>query len=307
MDVETAFLNGKVLSEVYVKEAKEFENGTDRVYKLDKALYGLRESPRAWYKCFDKFLEKLGFERNNYDYCLYILKDEKDEIYLILFVDDLLICGKNKVKIEKIKSILSKRFKMKDLGEVKNYLGISINYDSDKNLMTMSQERYIESLAARYEIEDSKLYNTPMEVNLQLKPAQEISYEIGYRNLIGSLLFISSATRPDVSYCANSLSRFQNCYDVTHFKYALRVLKYLYLTKNLKLVFRKSVKAEILDCFVDAERAGDPVDRKSTTGYVIRLYRNVIYCKSREYKEVSQNHLRVQNMYHYQRRLLRLN
>lgn len=99
---------------------------------------------------------------------------------------------------------------------------------------------------------------------------------IQYRKVIGELLYISTGTRPDVAYSVNYLSRFQNCYDDTHFKYALRILKYLYLTKDL-MTYNKNEKYDIIDCFVDADWAGDTVDRKSTSGYVIRLFGNVIY------------------------------
>ena len=87
MDVETAFLNGEVSSEVYVKQPEGYGDNTDRVYKLYKALYGLRESPRAWYECFDKFLTNLGFKRCDFDYCLYALQDGNDKIYVIMFVN----------------------------------------------------------------------------------------------------------------------------------------------------------------------------------------------------------------------------
>lgn len=106
MDVETAFLNGKVSSEIYVKQPKGYEDGTSKVCKLYKALYGLKESPRAWYDCFDNFISSLRFKRSEHDYCLYVLKDEKDVIYVILFVDDVLICGKNKRKINVVKGKL---------------------------------------------------------------------------------------------------------------------------------------------------------------------------------------------------------
>ena len=93
--------------------------------------------------------------------------------------------------------------------------------------MTLDQEKYIESLARKYQIEQAKLYETPMEQNLKLEPAQAIDEHLKYRNLIGALLYISSGTRLDVSYSINYLSRFQNCYNESHYKYALRILKYL--------------------------------------------------------------------------------
>ena len=249
----------------------------------------MRESPRAWYECFDTYIKKLGFNRSESDYCLYMLHEKDETIFLILFVDDLLICGKNGNRIEEIKINLSKRFSMKDLGEIKIYLGINIDYNCKKGIMKLDQSAYIESLAQKYNITDARLYCTPMEQNLSLESAQAPSNDIKYRNLIGALLYISTGTRPDVSYSVNYLSRFQNSYNETHYKYALRVLKYLYKTKDLKLTYGRSMKNEILDCYVDADWAGDKVDRKSTTEFIIRFFGNVIYWKSRKQGSVTKS------------------
>ena len=197
MDVETAFLNGYVKSEVYVNEPKGYETDENKVYKLKRALYGLRESPRAWYDCFHKFIEKLNFVRSNYDYCLYVNNTSKDSIFILVFVDDLLICCKNKSIINEIKESLMKRFAMKDLGKIGNYIGIDIDYSEDRSKMTLSQTKYIESLAVKYNLENAKLYDTPMETNLKLEQAKETDESIKYRNLIGELLYISTGTRPD--------------------------------------------------------------------------------------------------------------
>ncbi|CAK9806359.1 Secreted RxLR effector protein 161 [Anthophora plagiata] len=121
-----------------------------------------------------------------------------------------------------------------------------------------------------------------MEINLKLEQS-ELNEEIKYRNLIGALLYISSGTTPNVFFSVNYLSRFQNCCSETHFKYLLRVLKYLYLTRNLKLTYTQN-ETDLMDCFVDADWAGDIVDRKSTTGFVIRVYGNTIYWKSKKQK-----------------------
>lgn len=182
---------------------------------------------------------------------------------------------------------MSEKFKMKNLGKLKEYLGITISYEPSEKIMSLSQTVYIESLARMYNLENSKLYNTPMEVNLKIEKADDCERNIKYRNLIGALLYISSATRPDISFSVNYLSRFQNCYNETHFKYALRILKYLYLTKDLKLIYTGNYDSEIIDCYVDSDWAGDNLDRKSTTGYVIRLFGNVIYWKSRKQKCVT--------------------
>ena len=284
MDVETAFLNGKVTTEVYVNQPKGYEDGTKRVLKLYKALYGLRESPRDWYECLDEYLTKIGFIKSNVDLCLYIYGEGENIIYLLIYVDDLLICGRNQKNIHKIKKLLSDKFKMKDLGKIKEYLGINVDYNYKDCKMTLSQEKHIDSLADKYQIKDSRLYSTPIETSLKIEKSDKCEPNLKYRNLIGALLYISSGTRPDISYSVNYLSRFQNCYTETHWKYALRILKYLYLTKELSLQYKRNKNCEIIDGYVDADWAGDNVDRKSTSGYVIRVFGNLIDWKSRKQK-----------------------
>lgn len=178
---------------------------------------------------------------------------------------------------------------MKDLGVIKTYLGINIDYNYNKGEMTLSQSEYIDSLAKNYRIVDSKLYNTPMEQNLNLQFAQSASNDIKYRNIIGALLYISTCTRLDISYSVNYLSRFQNSYNQIHYKYALRVLKYLYLTKDLKLTYKRNFENNILDCYVDADWAGDTVNRRSTSGYVIRFFGNCIYWKTKKQSSVTKS------------------
>ena len=102
-------------------------------------------------------------------------------------------------------------------------------------------------------------------------------------------MYISSCTRPDISYSVNYLSRFQNCYHKTHYKYALRVLKYLYLTKDLKLTFERNLDNEMLDCYVDADWASDKNNRQSTTVYIIRYYGNSIFWKAKKQSSVAKS------------------
>ena len=176
---------------------------------------------------------------------------------------------------------------MKDLDEVKEYLGINIEYDYFKNEMRLGQKKYVESLANKYKLQNSKLYCTPMETNLKIEKAEINREDIGYNNLIGAMLYISVNTRPDISYNVNYLSRFQDCCNETYFKYALRILKYLYRTRDLKLDYKRNEKCEMIDCYVDADWAADHLHRKSTSGYVIRLYGNVIGWKSKKQRCVT--------------------
>ena len=144
MDFVTAFLNGIVISEVYVSQPKGYNDGSNKVCKLAKALYGLRESPRAWYECFDEYLLKLKFKRSNVHYCLYTFEKGDESLYLLLHLNDLLICSKSKIRIQSVKKALMKKFKMKDLGEIKEYLRINVDYDYHKCEMKLSQSKYIE-------------------------------------------------------------------------------------------------------------------------------------------------------------------
>ena len=128
-----------------------------------------------------------------------------------------------------------------------------------------------------------------MEANLKLEQANKTDETIKYRNLIGELLYISTGTRLHITYSVNYLSRFQSCYDSTHFKYAMRILKYLYKTKHLKLTYRCNSNEDKLDCMVDSDFAGDNIDRKSTTGFVIRMFGNIIYWKAQKQRTVTKN------------------
>jgi len=286
MDVEAAFLNGQIKSEVYIYPPDGYQPGTNKVCRLKKSLYGLRESPREWYECFHQYMSTLNFKRSDFDYCLYTSDSNGKWIYVILYVDDLLICSSSIEEIGSIKEKLSSRFQMKDLRQAKHYLGIEIEYDENKRKLSLSQTKYINSLAEKYNVLYSKKINTPMEINLKLEPAIEEEQNLPFRNLIGALLYVATSTRPDVSFATNYLSRFQNNYDQTHYKYALRVVKYLYSTRYVKMTYTKE-DSDILDAYVDADWASDIVDRKSTTGVVVRVFGNPVFWKSKKQSIVS--------------------
>lgn len=286
MDVQTAFLNGTIKSEVYIYPPDGYKIDENKVCLLKKALYGLRESPRDWYECFHDYISSIGFKRSAYDYCLYMKSTNENCIYVILYVDDLLLFSHDLEQIKRVKHLLNKKFNMKDLGRIKQYLGIEINYKPEEKKLSLSQSGYIEGLAEKYNVKDSKYVNTPMEINLKLEPAEHCETNLKYRNLIGALLYVSNGSRPDVSFAVNYLSRFQKSYNQTHFKYALRILKYLYSTRFMNLIYSVSSN-EKLDAFVDADWASDVVDRKSTTGIIIRVFGNPVFWKSQKQKIVS--------------------
>ena len=285
MDVITAFLNSCIRSEVYVKQPEGCIKDPSKVYQLKKSLYGLKESPRNWYEHFNDFIVSLGFSRSGHDPCLYT--NVKENLWCIIFVDDILICGATDNGISKIKEKFKVKFKMTDLGPVKSYLGIDIVYDEENKVMALSQAKYIEDLAIKYDLSESNMKYTPMEINLKLEKG-DLDKSLKYRNLIGALLYISQGTRPDVSFSVNFLSRFQTCCSETHFRYACRILVYLYATRHMSLKYCNTVR-DVIDCYVDSDWAGDSTDAKSTTGFVIRVFGNPVLWKTVKQKTVSRS------------------
>lgn len=282
LDVQTAFLNSPVKSEIYVEQPEGCKIGSnDDVYRLKRSLYGLKESPRNWYDHFNEFIVGLGFRRSNYDPCMYI--NDKCHVFCIIFVDDVLLSGEN-AQIRRVKDLFLKRFQMTDFGKVSCYLGIEIKFKENEKELTLSQKRYIEDLAYKYNVETANVKYTPMEQNLKLVKG-EPNESLNYRNLIGALLYIAQGTRPDINFSVNYLSRFQNCSTREHFKLAERILIYLFHTRDKVLNYRCNGE-DLLDSYVDSDWANDD-DCKSTTGFVIRIFGNPITWKIIKQKNVA--------------------
>lgn len=167
--------------------------------------------------------------------------------------------------LNELKRVFKSRFKMKDLGQVTTYLGVDIKYE--KNKIELSQEKYIEKIAKEFEVTNSNRKRTPMEKGLDIKLCEK-NDSTGFQSLIGALLYISTGTRPDVSYSVGYLSRYQNYCTKEIFKYGLRILIYLYHTKSESLIFEKCNEDAIV-AYVDSDWAADTNDSKSTTGFVI--------------------------------------
>lgn len=167
MDVKSAFLNGDLNEEIYMRQPEGFVQG-DNVCLLLKSLYGLKQSARKWYERFHEFIRKLGFIRSEYDYCLYYKVIEGSVTYLLLYVDDLLLLGKDLNEILRIKKSMSKEFEMKDTQEMKHFLGITIERDIAEGTLKISQRAYLEAVLKRFGMDNCNGISTPMEHGLNL-------------------------------------------------------------------------------------------------------------------------------------------
>nr|GEU51841.1 hypothetical protein [Tanacetum cinerariifolium] len=210
MDVKTAFLNGYLNEEVYMEQPEGFVNPKypNRICKLKRSIYGLKQASRQWNKRFDDEIKKFGFTQNRDEPCVYQKASGSNITLLILYVDDILIMGNNIPMLQSVKTFLGKCFSMKDLGEATYILGIKIYRDRSKRLIGLCQSTYIEKILKRYCMENSKRESILMLEKLKLSKSQGTStpaelkrmQNVPYASAVGSIMYAVRCTRPDTGY-----------------------------------------------------------------------------------------------------------
>lgn len=276
MDVIAAFLHPKLEEEIYMELPPNGPFG-GKYCKLLKSIYGLKQASRVWNLELDSFLKELRFVQSKYDPCVYVRKQGNSCTYIAVYVDDLLIFSNNKSEKLQLKANLMNRFQMKDLGKAHYILGYRIQYDQEQQVLTLDQTKYVEEILERFNMKDCNGVKTPMDSNQtftpDMCPQSEVDKmelrKIPYQEAIGSLLYLSQGTRPDITFAVSFLSRFNHNYGQAHWNAVKRILRYLQETKHYKLTYKKSDRE--LFGYCDADWASDTVDRKSTTGYVFML------------------------------------
>lgn len=268
MDINAAYLNGTLNEDIYMSQPEgTAEKGKEHlVCHLKRSLYGLRQSGREWNKCLDKCLKVFGLKQSIADPCVYYDCDK--EVIVGVYVDDLLIIGK-RVKIQRLKEAIMKRFEAKDLGEAKHLLSMKIERKPDGSL-TLDQSSYAEEILKTFEMQNAKGASTPLDPGMKYRlPADPDAknVKVPYRQAVGSLLYLACGTRPDLSYPSTYMSQFNEHHSDEHWRGIKHMLRYLNATKDQKLTFRKT--GQKLKIFSDADWGGDRVDRKSFSGYVM--------------------------------------
>lgn len=287
LDVTTAFLNGFLNETVYMQKPVTYKGNSDdnEVLKLKRAIYGLKQSSRAWYQRINDYLINLGYLKSKYEPCLFMKYNGNVKVIIALFVDDFFVFSNCEMATNKLINELSCEFKMKDLGQIKQCLGLRVNMH--KNVITVDQEQYVESLLKRFNMLHCKTVKTPMEINLKLEKSQNSCCDNNYpyRQLIGSLMYLAVLTRPDIAYSVIYLSQFNNSYDETHWKHLKRILKYLKGTKNYGLIFCKDESS--IEGYVDADWGSDITDRKSFSGFCFKFSNTVVSFECRKQRNVA--------------------
>lgn len=294
LDVKTAFLHGELEEEIYIQQPEGFvvQGKEDHVCCLKKSLYGLKQSPRQWYKRFDSFMLKSGYSRSLHDNCVYFQKfPDGSFIYLLLYVDDMLVAAPNILLINKLKAQLSSEFDMKDLGAAKSILGMEIRRDRQASVLRLSQGKYIKKVIDRFNMQSSKPVSTPMAAHFKLSVVQCPQTEedkrqmtsIPYSSAIGSLMYAMVCTRPDLAHAVSLVSRFMHCPGKEHWNAVKWILRYLKNTVDVGLVFDKKLHPHSNQVvgYVDADYAGDLDRRRSLSGYIFSLCGSAIsWCAS---------------------------
>nr|ABA92101.2 retrotransposon protein, putative, Ty1-copia subclass [Oryza sativa Japonica Group] len=270
MDIKTAFLNGELDEEIYMDQPDGFvvEGQEGKVCKLLKSLYGLKQAPKQWHEKFDKTLTSAGFAVNEADKCVYYRHGGGEGVILCLYVDDILIFGTNLEVINEVKSFLSQNFDMKDLGVADVILNIKLI--RGENGITLLQSHYVEKMLNRFGYIDSKPSPTPYDPSLLLRKNKRIARnQLEYSQIIGSLMYLASATRPDISFAVSKLSRFTSNPGDDHWRALERVMRYLKGTIELGLHY--TGYPAVLEGYSDSNWISDVDEIKATSGYVFTL------------------------------------
>ena len=289
MDVKSAFLNGDLVEEVYVQQPPGFvvEGGSGKVLKLRKALYGLRQAPRAWNSRLDSELIKLGFERNPLEHAVYRRSHSDGYLLVGVYVDDLIITGPNRANIDAFKQEMMNSFSMSDLGLLSYYLGIQVT--QEKGVITLCQSSYTLKILEQAGMKGCNPCHVPMENRLKLSKNDKTPPvdKTKYRSVIGSLRYLVN-TRPDIAYSVGIASRYMEDPKASHWAAVKQILRYLAGTVGFGCVYKKmNTNETMLTGYSDSDLAGDIDDRKSTSGSVFLLGSSLVTWASQKQRVVA--------------------
>ncbi|XP_018842683.2 uncharacterized mitochondrial protein AtMg00810-like [Juglans regia] len=257
------------------------------VCKLLKSLYGLKQASRQWFAKLSQALIDYGFTQVNFDCSLFIKKTATSFIALLVYVDDIILASDSLIEIQQLKIFLHDKFTIKDLGQLKYFLGLEVA--RSKSGISLCQRKYALDILQDTDLIGSKPAAFPMESNLKLTADDSNLYEdvSGYRRLIGRLLYLT-ITRPDLAYSVQVLSQFLAKPAVSHYQAAIRVLRYLKATLGQGLFFSSSSDLK-LKAFSDSDWAVYLDTKRSVTGYAIFLGDSLISWKSKKQATVSRS------------------
>lgn len=279
VDVNNAFLNGLLEEEVYMSQPSGFEVADKSlVCKLNKALYGLKQAPRAWFERLRTTLLQFGFGDSKCDPSLFIYNKDEAIVYMLIYVDDIILTGSSTSLVKQISSQLHSVFALKQLGKLDYFLGIEVHTQPNGNLL-LTQSKYIRDLLTKTNMQDAKPISSPMVSGLKLsKEGSDLLPDPSlYRSVVGALQY-ATIMRTEISYAVNKVCQFMSRPLESHWNAVKCILRYLKGTVNFGLQFRPIQTSDpaLLRAFCDADWASDSDDCRSTSGVAIYYGPNLV-------------------------------
>lgn len=290
MDVKNVFLNGELEEEVYMQLPPGFEEpqGKNKVCRLLKSLYGLKQSPRAWFDRFSKTIRGAGYSQGLADHTMfYRHSDEGGVIILIVYVDDIIITSNDDAEIRRLKVVLAADFEIKDLGKLKYFLGMEVA--RSKEGIVVSQRKYTLDLLKEVGMLGGKSAAVPIDPNHKIgmfEGVTDVDRE-SYQRLVGKLIYLSH-TRPDISFSVSVVSQFMHAPKEEHLEAVYRILKYLKNSPGQGLLFKKGGELTV-EAYTDADWAGSVTDRRSTSGWCTLVGGNLVTWRSKKQSVVARS------------------
>ncbi|GKB08731.1 ribonuclease H-like domain-containing protein [Tanacetum coccineum] len=280
LDVKNAFLHGSLSETVYMHQPPGFRDPQhpDHVCLLQRSLYGLKQAPRAWFQRFAAYAARVGFHHSRCDSSLFIYRQGADTAYLLLYVDDIVLTASSSDLLQQIITSLHAEFSMTDLGSLNYFLGISVTRNASG--MFLSQQKYATEVLDRAGMLNCKPCRTPVDTDSKLSAdGAPISDSTLYRSLAGALQYLTF-TRPDISYAVQQVCLFMHDPREPHLSALKRILRYVRGTLSYGLQLYSSTTSSLV-AYSDADWAGCPTTRRSTSGYCVFLGNNLLSWSSK--------------------------
>ena len=278
-DVETAFLNGKLDQEIYMEQPEGFVKGANLVCKLQKSLYGLKQSPRIWNEDLTRTMSAAGYKQCRSDACVFVRQYGDHRAFVLVWVDDIAIISDDDALIVDTEHKLSARYKLKKLGDINWLLRMRIVHDLNSHNTRITQHEYVNQLFTQFNMNEANAMSTPAQSNEHLTSDMCPSTDdekikmtsVPYKSLTGSLLYAVNWTRPDIAFATGEVCRFNQNPGMKHWIAAKRIVRYLRGTASHGLTYKPTEHGTQIYGYVDASWASDPMTRKSTSGYTFYL------------------------------------
>ena len=250
-------------------------------------MYGLKQAPRVWFEKFKTTLPGFSFVQSSYDSSLFLQRTSRGIVILLVYVDDIVITGSDQEAVTTIKQLLHTTFHMKDLGQLTYFLGLEVKFQHKGIFVT--QQKYIQDLIHMAGPTNASPVDTPMEVNVKLRrdEGELLQDPTFYRKLVGSLIYLT-ITRPNISFVVHTVSKFMQNPRHFHLSAVQQIIRYLLATSKRGLFFPTGATIQ-LQAYSDADWAGCPDTRKSTTGWCMFLGDALVSWKCKKQELVSKS------------------